>query len=159
MQAVNVGDPCLPERFWRRVMPEPNSGCWLWIGACNAEGYGRIEFDGRTLYTHRVAYQAFVRPILPGEEIDHLCKTPDCCNPLHLEAVSHTVNVRRSSISVRLRTTFAAIKACPKGHEYTTENTYVRTLDRGRGAYPCRQCRACGRERAARAALKRMAND
>ncbi len=27
------------ERFWRLVEPEPNSGCWLWVGAA-ARGYG-----------------------------------------------------------------------------------------------------------------------
>jgi hypothetical protein len=26
------------ESFWDNVVPEPNSGCWLWIGADDARG-------------------------------------------------------------------------------------------------------------------------
>jgi hypothetical protein len=30
---MNFGDPRLPDRFWVKVIPEPNSGCWLWFAA------------------------------------------------------------------------------------------------------------------------------
>ena len=26
------------ERFWEKVSPEPNSGCWLWTGADDGGG-------------------------------------------------------------------------------------------------------------------------
>ncbi len=33
----------LVRRFWLYVIPEPLSGCWLWSGAANVHGYGRIH--------------------------------------------------------------------------------------------------------------------
>jgi len=35
-------DPRLPDRFWSKCIPEPNSGCWLWFGANNGVGYGIV---------------------------------------------------------------------------------------------------------------------
>ena len=28
------------ERLWRNCIPEPNSGCWIWLGALGWRGYG-----------------------------------------------------------------------------------------------------------------------
>jgi len=68
-------------------------------------------------------------------EIDHLCRVRCCVNPDHLEAVTHRENILRGN-------TFAAVNAakthCPKGHEYTPENTRIHTGGR-------RQCIACSR--------------
>ncbi len=41
------GDSRLPNRFWDKVVPEPNSGCWLWIGAVTPTGYGVIGLGTR----------------------------------------------------------------------------------------------------------------
>lgn len=38
--------PPIIERFEQNYIPEPNSGCWLWLGALNKQGYGGIK-DGR----------------------------------------------------------------------------------------------------------------
>ena len=32
----------LMDRFWDKVVVEPNSGCWLWDGA-TTNGYGQIQ--------------------------------------------------------------------------------------------------------------------
>ena len=39
---MDYGDPRLPDRFWAKVYPEPNTGCWLWSGATTGNGYGII---------------------------------------------------------------------------------------------------------------------
>ncbi len=44
---------------------------------------------------HRWFYEQAKGPIPDGLSIDHLCRVPPCVNPDHLEAVSHTENVRR----------------------------------------------------------------
>jgi len=42
-----------------------------------------------------VTYEHFVGPIPAGHDIDHLCRTPPCCNPTHLEVVRRAVNTQR----------------------------------------------------------------
>ena len=48
----------LEERFYEKCIPEPNTGCWLWVGASNQAGYGQIEAHGRekkpTAFPHAV---------------------------------------------------------------------------------------------------------
>lgn len=75
------------------------------------------------VYVHRLSFSVFVGPIQSGLQIDHLCRTPCCCNPIHLEAVTPSTNVTRGLGPQRLRERHAAITHCPHGHEYTEENT------------------------------------
>lgn len=134
---VAVMDGRLPSRFWDKVVPEPNSGCWLWLGALASGGYGVswVVGAGRQRASHRVAYEALVGPVPVGLELDHLCRTRSCCNPLHLEPVTHQVNVLRSPIQ---RPAINSGKThCPRGHEYNDANTYLTTA----GIRVCRACR------------------
>lgn len=64
-------------------IPEPNSGCWLWLGT-TSNGYGRIDHGGKTLRAHRASYEEFVGPIPKGFCVLHRCDTPCCVNPEHL---------------------------------------------------------------------------
>lgn len=63
--------------------PEPNTGCWLWLGTIKG-GYGNVAFCGRTMRTHRLAYELTHGPIPSGLCVCHRCDTPSCCNPDHL---------------------------------------------------------------------------
>jgi hypothetical protein len=92
---VNLGDDRLSERFWSKVVPEPNSGCWLWIGSVGKNGYARFLADGRTRNAHRYAYSILVGEVASDLELDHLCRVRCCVNPAHLEAVTKAVNVAR----------------------------------------------------------------
>lgn len=78
----------LIERFYNKFIPEPNSGCWLWIGCIISTGYGNIALgkrqDGHVL-AHRLSYELHKGPIPNGLVIDHLCRTHSCVNPAHLE--------------------------------------------------------------------------
>lgn len=85
----------LAERVWRHIEPEPNSGCWLWIGHITEDGYGAVGEGGRSLLVHRVLYALLVGPIPPDRELDHLCRVRRCGNPRHVEPVTGVVNVRR----------------------------------------------------------------
>jgi hypothetical protein len=88
-------------------------GCWLWMLSVDKHGYGQIRENGRPVRAHRFAYRAFRGPI-PGElGLDHLCRTPTCVNPWHLEAVPHRVNVLRG---VSLIAHYAKRTHCDKGH-------------------------------------------
>ena len=65
-------------------MPEPNSGCWLWINAINRQGYGRFRVEGIHKRAHRVSYEMYVAPIPKGMQCLHHCDIPGCVNPDHL---------------------------------------------------------------------------
>ena len=79
--------------FWSWTELNPVSGCLLWTGGCSP--YGVLSLDGLYRYAHRVAYEIARGPIPAGLQIDHLCRTPACVNPDHLEAVTVSENVRR----------------------------------------------------------------
>lgn len=71
------------ERLLARVIPEPNSGCWLWEGAlCN--GYGSVRFEGKSWFVHRLIYLLVRGPIDKGLHVLHRCDVASCCNPDHL---------------------------------------------------------------------------
>jgi hypothetical protein len=74
----------LAERFEQKTMPEPNSGCLLWLGAVRPHGYGKI-LDGDKLEnaTH-VALKLAGRTIPAGADVLHRCDNPYCVNVDHL---------------------------------------------------------------------------
>lgn len=70
-------------------------GCWIWQRSVDDKGYGRIAIKGKQWKVHRLAYTLFVGPIPQHLELDHLCRHRDCCNPEHLEPVTHRENFMR----------------------------------------------------------------
>jgi hypothetical protein len=132
------------QRIVEKIDIDRESGCWNWTGVL-VRGYGQIRLDGRSQYTHRVSYQLAYGPIPDGLVIDHLCVNPRCCNPAHLEAVTQQVNMSRGKWATKTH--------CPKGHEYTIENTYVQVAH----GLKRRFCRACGRTSSAAYASKNRA--
>lgn len=129
-----------PIEFTDRVLPEPNSGCWLWDGPINDKGYGRFHHSGRSEMAHRAALRFSCMRVPPGFEVDHLCRVRCCVNPIHLEVVTHRENLLRGdTITARA----AATTHCPKGHSLTGENVSVRDGKR--------HCLECGRQRASAA--------
>lgn len=137
----------LAERFWDKVLPEPNSGCWLWTGSLGSGGYGQIGaggHDGRPLGAHRVSYEMNVGPIPAGFTLDHKCRVRCCVNPNHLEPVTRGENVKRGQAGVLTGAKYRAMTHCRNGHEYSPENT-AHNKD---GSRRCRQCTAARDRRA-----------
>lgn len=126
------------ERFWDKVSPEPNSGCWLWVASCNQKGYGRFWFRERLDSAHRASWVIFRGEIPNTLEVDHKCRVRCCVNPDHLELISHRENYIRGEGPALLAKRQASITHCPRGHTYSIDNTYVYGNSR--------RCRVCDRE-------------
>lgn len=117
--------------------PGNDDDCWIWRGTVDRFGYGQVGVGNVHKKVHRVVYELLVGPIPPDLELDHLCRVCACCNPRHLEPVTHRVNLLRGQTIVARA---ALASSCPRGHPYSAENTYVQP-----SAPDSRRCRACAR--------------
>lgn len=77
-----------------KIHPEPNTGCWLWIGGLNGLGYGRISISKKQTSAHRFSYKTMNGEIPIGLIICHTCDQPSCVNPLHLFIGSNKDNTQ-----------------------------------------------------------------
>lgn len=134
----------LPAVLAMLVDVDPVTGCWLWKGSVDKDGYGK--YGGEP--AHRVVYRERAAPIPDGRELDHLCHSRDkscpggktdphrrCVYPADLEPVTGLTNSLRSR-------SFAAVNAakteCDHGHPFDLYNTYFRP----NGHRDCRRCTA-----------------
>lgn len=130
------------DRF-RAFYVTDESGCWLWVGYVRPNGYGQFRPGGSLppAYAHRWSYEQFVRPLMPKQVVDHLCRVRHCVNPEHLEAVDQRTNLLRGqTIPARLATR----THCDNGHEFTADNSYTNTD----GTRRCRTCKNAYQQRA-----------
>jgi len=123
----------LTQEFLRsRTRFYPKTGCWEYLGARDANGYGRVFVAGKERKAPRVFFEVFVGPLPKGARLKHPlspenCIGASCCNPAHL----------------KLEQTFNDIKfarrICPKGHLIDAENAVIEN----RGENLLVRCRAC----------------
>lgn len=87
----------LASRFWPNVIR--GRDCWLWTGAVNSHGYGRLRSgeDRSVLRAHRVSWELHFGPIPDGLFVLHYCDNPPCVRPDHLFLGTNTDNLRDAS--------------------------------------------------------------
>lgn len=129
------------ERFYHYA--NVTDGCWNWSGVISPYGYGIMRGkDISSRMAHRFGYILIKGPIPDDLVLDHLCRNRRCVNPSHLEIVTSVENVMRGESFAPKN---AAKTHCDNGHEFTSENTYIRTRSQGG-----RECRECTRIKSAR---------
>ena len=80
------------EAFLARTEPLLWSGCVVWTGTLNSDGYGELRVNGRTVKAHRYAWERERGPIPDGTEVDHTCWERSCTNPEHLRLATRSQN-------------------------------------------------------------------
>lgn len=135
------------QRILDKLSPEPNTGCWLWLGFEN-RGYGYVWFDGNARRVHRIIYDLLREPIPEGMSVLHGCDVPLCCNPDHLFLGTQRDNMddcrhkgRHTSIRDKVRTPMGRCGVC--GREKSGDNAYRRP----RGNVECLHCKRMARRR------------
>jgi HNH endonuclease len=114
-------------RFEERIIKDEN-GCWIWQGKVSPWGRAVFKVNAQTVYVHKWAYEYYRGPVPDGLVLDHLCKTPICVNPDHMEAVTVLENNRRARTH------------CFRGHPFDDKNTILKKDGK-------RLCRICEGER------------
>lgn len=87
------------DRIQKYTSPEPNSGCWLWTGACAADGYPRITVGSskdkskKSVRVNRFVCEA-IHGLPDGFHALHKCDNIICINPDHLYAGTAKQNTK-----------------------------------------------------------------
>ena len=122
----------LLNRFTSKTSFNEATQCLEWTASRTKTGYGRFHFAGETQRAHRVAYTLAHGEIPEGLFVLHKCDNPSCVNVKHLRLGTTQENTADRTMRNRHHNTHKT--HCPRGHEYTEENT---AHNNGR------QCRAC----------------
>lgn len=74
----------LKQRLDKWSIPEPNSGCHLWLANINHRGYGMLYWEGKMHTAHRLAWISAHGKIDAGLHVCHRCDVRACVNSDHL---------------------------------------------------------------------------
>ena len=116
----------LESRLLKQIVVNDTTGCWVFQGVIDKDGYGQISDKCKTQRVHRRMYEIKYGTIPDGMICGHLCdeKYPadcklyrKCCNPEHLKPMTHKENLERASALGRLPATPGAFTSNQTGGE------------------------------------------
>jgi len=125
---------------FQNSMPEPNTGCWLWLGDLSRDGYAR--HNGRMVT--RILWRQIHKHLPNDWQVDHKCCVRSCVNPNHLEAVTAQENIYR----IHERKGVKVCRdpdTCMYGHSMLDPKNVLKRSDAG--TVRCRTCRNEGSNR------------
>lgn len=131
-----------------RSIPEPNSGCWLWLLSLDSSGYGRVVHSlpaRRFEHAHRAALRLSGAEIPAGFEVHHKCRQKSCVNPAHLEALSY-LDHRAADFPNGTKNQNTDKTHCLRGHALAGDNLIVEKSHRAKSGF-VRRCRLCQNQR------------
>lgn len=94
------------ERFMTKIQEQDHgytTPCMQWTAGTFNSGYGDFGMwlgDPPKVYSvraHKWLYEQLIGPVPQGMELDHKCRNKLCCNPDHLEPVTHRENSSRGT--------------------------------------------------------------
>ena len=100
------------ERLRNETTRDDDSGCLIWTGALDRDGYG-LTYVGAPWAAHRLAWLLAHGPIADGLVIDHLCHNRTCIEPDHLRVVTREQNNRNVRPVGRLGEVWDALQPNP----------------------------------------------
>ena len=86
-------DKTLHQIIWARIGFGHSDDCWPWLGFIKPNGYGSLNYKGKTKQAHRAVYECFIGSIDDELVIDHICQNKKCVNPNHLQQVTQSRNL------------------------------------------------------------------
>lgn len=98
--------PKFLERFHGKYIPDKESGCWLWKGSKNHNGYGEVSYKhchSKRALAHRVSWAIHQGKIPDGLCVLHKCDVRNCVNPDHLFLGTQQDNLRDCYQKGRMR--------------------------------------------------------
>jgi hypothetical protein len=120
--------------FAQHTAPEPNTGCWIWLGSLDSKGYGTLKW-GPWCTAYQVAYVLAKGPVPVGKELHHTCRNRWCVNPDHLVPLTREEHVQQPLV-LRKR----VVAKC--GHPFDSVRWKYKN---GKRLQPFRSCSICFR--------------
>jgi hypothetical protein len=101
-----------------------SQGCWNWRNNTGRR-YPVLVVQGRTFLVHRLALATQVGAPLGDQPVHHICANPRCCNPEHLQLVTHRENIAemltRTYMTRRIRALERALATYDPTHPLLSE--------------------------------------
>lgn len=150
MTRTKKADWSLEQRLFAKRRIDPNSGCWIYTGFTQPNGYAQLgvkpfpQFGIDKIGVHRLAHILWIGPIPKGFEVHHKeevgCTSKACFNPAHLLATDapthHNDLSTRNASYINKRKT-----ECLRGHPLSGDN--LRLQKRRKSGRVYRVCRTC----------------